>query len=372
MNFSKNDIALMKQCLQLAAKAEGGTSPNPMVGSIVLDKKGNEVGRGFHKGAGLPHAEVESLTVAGNKAEGGTLYVNLEPCSHFGRTPPCSDLIIKSGITKVYAATTDTNPKVDGEGFSKLKKHGIEVSIGLLEEEARWLNRSFFKSQKTGLPWLTLKLASTLDGRIADRYGNSKWITGEESRHFVQELRHKNDCVLIGAHTARKDNPRLNVRELKNANQPVRAIIDPHLSLEKGSHLLDCPSSGKTIFYCLKSAASKQAKKSSQYNSVTLVPIEEELDNRLNLESILKDLNKRGINSVLCEGGSNLSSQLLKQGLIDEIYWFVAPKLLPDSKSLASTGGEEPLKMEDVLQFNLIESFTLNEDTLIHLKNRSY
>ena len=350
MDFDEVETSFMETCLTLALEAEGMTAPNPMVGAVIIDKDGNPVGSGYHH-------------EAGKKAKGSTIYVSLEPCCHFGKTPPCTDAIIESGIVKVVAAIKDPNSKVAGNGFKKLQESGIEVKYGLLEEKAIWVNRGFIKRVTTGLPWVTLKMATTLDGRIADRYGKSKWITSSVARKKVHELRAIADCVLTGANTARLDNPRLNARDVHAKKQPIRAVIDPHLSLDKDSHLLNC-SESKTVVYCTDTESRK-----SLYQDCELISMQSE-DGHISLEDVLKDMAERGMNNILVEAGSKLAGQFLLNGHVDEIYWFIAPKFLPDSNALSATSSDSPLTMENAIDFDLIESIALEKDTLIHLKRK--
>ena len=359
----------MARCLELAAQAEGRTAPNPLVGSVIVDAGGIIVAEGYHKKAGMLHAEAEALQIAGDRARGATLYVNLEPCSHHGRTPPCAEAIVKAGIKKVVAAIADPNPKVAGSGFDLLREHGIEVVLGPLQEEALWLNRGFLKVQTKKLPWLTLKMAATLDGRIADRQGRSKWITGEGARHMVQELRNRFDCVLVGAGTVKADNPRLNVRELESSDcrDPKKVIIDPHLSLDPSYHVLKSEGESKTIVYHRPGA-----EPGDQYADCDLVPADIDEDGRVDSRKLLRDLTSRGINTVLCEGGGKLAANLLLKDLVDEIYWFTAPKLLPDAGAVLSTNSAEELAMADILNYELLESKRTGEDVLIHLRRKDY
>lgn len=359
----------MARCLELAARAEGRTAPNPLVGSVIIDTAGEVVAEGYHQKAGLPHAEAEALQIAGARARGGTLYVNLEPCSHHGRTPPCAEAIVKAGIKKVVAAIADPNPKVAGSGFELLREHGIEVVVGPMQEEARWLNRGFLKVQTQNLPWLTLKMAATIDGRIADRQGRSKWITGEGARHVVQELRNSYDCVLIGAGTVKADNPRLNVRELPSSDSrdPKKVIIDPDLALDESYHVLKGEGENKTIVYHRPGA-----EPGSQYADCVLVDADIDMEGRVDSRKLLRDLTSRGIITVLCEGGGKLAANLLLNDLVDEIYWFTAPKLLPDAGAVLSTNSARELAMDDILSFELLESKAIGEDILIHLRRRDY
>ncbi len=370
MHSVKNYI---RQCFELALQAEGRTSPNPMVGAIVVGKDGQVVGTGFHPRAGEPHAEVYALTEAGEKAKGATIYVSLEPCCHHGKTPPCTDRIISSGIKRVVAAMKDPNPKVEGGGFKQLKEAGIEVVSDVLASEAQWLNRAFVKAVTTGVPWVVLKIASTLDGKIADRFGKSQWITGEESRKFVHRLRNHLDCVLIGAATARMDNPRLNVRDVEDPRDPVRAVVDSKLSIDPISHLFDKSTGGSTIIYCSPEALAE--KKGHFPATAEFVPIGTAngaskdacaVDFR-DLRSILKDLKTRGVNSVLCEGGGRLAASLLEEDLIDEIFWITAPAILGDNQGKAAIESRRTVSIDELKRFHFMESMQLGDDTMVRL-----
>lgn len=373
MHAAQNNSDLMQRCLELAIKAEGRTSPNPLVGCIILDKDGVVAGEGYHHAAGQDHAEVEALNIAKEKAQGGTLFVNLEPCSHHGKTPPCTEAIIKAGIKKVVVAIEDPNPRVKGSGFAKLKSNGIDVEVGTLEKEAIFLNRGFIKGIEEGLPWLVLKLASTMDGRIADRHGESKWITGAGARSYVQGLRNRFDSVFIGAETVKQDNPRLTVREIDGGRSPARVILDSGLRLDKTFHVLYPDENQRTIVYCSDSsfeAKENQIKIKDTYGAIELVKMVMDNQGRFDLRVILADLYKRGINTVLCEGGGRLAGSLLRDKLVDEIFWFIAPKLLPDSMAIASTASNKPLSIREALEFELLNSSTIENDTLMHLMRR--
>ena len=361
-NTSESFKDPMAKCLELASRARGRTAPNPLVGSVIINPEGEIVGQGFHRAAGQPHAEVEALEEAGEKARGATLFVNLEPCSHHGRTPPCAEAIVKAGVKKVVAAMEDPNPRVKGSGFNLLKEAGIEVLTGILKDEASWLNRGFIKSILHKKPWVTLKLATTLDGRIADRHGKSQWITGAAARRQVHRLRNEIDAVIVGAGTVRYDNPRLNVRDIAEKRDPIKVILDPGLSLDEGFEVLK-KTPVETLVYHGSEAPVGQA-----YRHCQLISCQLNKEDRIDLEEILTDLNRRGVNTLLCEGGGKLAGALLRKDLVDEIYWFIAPKVLPDSRAIPATRGEMALSMTETIDFEVIETHLVDSDTLIHLK----
>lgn len=360
--YSDRDRAAMSECLSLASQAEGRTAPNPMVGAVVSDANGNIVGRGYHQKAGSGHAEVLAFEDAGNHAQGGTLYVSLEPCCHHGRTPPCTDLVLKSGVKRVVAGMIDPNPVVAGKGIQQLRNAGLQVDVGLLEDQCRFLNRGFIKRIIKGLPWTTLKMAATLDGRIADRDGNSRWITGAEARAHVHELRNKVDCVIIGGHTAWKDDAQLNVRDIADGRDPLKAVIDPQLLVQPQSRFCAAPSksaltlSGTATF--IFSSRQKIENAASYGQHVQLVP-------ELDLESIFKKLASLGVQTLLCEGGGRLAGALLEAGLIDEICWFVSPSILIDGKSIPSLAGTQLQLITERIKLQNVEYKQLGQDLLV-------
>ncbi len=387
----------MQHCFELSLMAEGRTAPNPMVGAVVLDAEGEVVGSGYHHAAGQPHAEVNALDEAGDRAKGGTIYVSLEPCCHFGKTPPCTQKVIASGVKRVVAAIGDPNPVVAGKGFAELREHGIEVVENVMLKEAAWLNRGFFQVKITGRPWVCLKLATTLDGKIADRFKSSKWITGEQSRLLVHEMRNRLDCVLVGAGTARADDPSLNVRDISNGRNPIRAVIDPFLTLSPASKLCQPDTGGETIIFCAKSA--REVTTNEYPSHVKVIPVgapatdlvksrstglratENTADRQSNTSSArteldlvecLQHLANEKVGTVLCEGGGWLSGSLLRAGLIDEIYWFCAPKLLGDIKAVSAIAHEAPVSINQAFNWELIETKVLGGDVLIHCVKPSW
>lgn len=311
----------MRRALALAARARGRTAPNPMVGAVVV--AGDRcVGQGFHPRAGAPHAEVHALRRAGEAARGATLFVTLEPCCHHGRTPPCTDAILAAGISRVVAAMVDPFPRVAGGGMARLREAGLPVECGLLAPEARTLNRGYLSVQERGLPWLTLKMAMTLDGRIATATGDSRWVTGETARAYVQRLRNWNDGVLIGIGTALADDPRLTVR-LPRGRHPVRVVLDPRGRLPADSHLARTAAEIPTVLAVGENADTRGLE--AQGVQVERFALR---GGRLEPPVLLRRLAARGLHTVLCEGGAVLAGSLLDAGVVDELVWFVAPKLV--------------------------------------------
>jgi diaminohydroxyphosphoribosylaminopyrimidine deaminase/5-amino-6-(5-phosphoribosylamino)uracil reductase len=330
--FTKEDLRYMKRALSLAKKAEGMTSPNPLVGAVLV-KFGRILAEGYHLRPGLPHAEAIVLERAGSKARGSTLYVNLEPCCHLDkRTPPCAQAIIKAGVKRVVIGMIDPNPKVSGRGIELLKKAGIKVQAGLLEEEAKRLNEIYIKHITTGLPFVILKIAMTLDGKIATETGESKWITSLESRRYVHRLRSKVDAVLTAIGTVKADDPELTVRLVKGRS-PVRVVIDPELEIPPQAKVLRTPPT--TIIF----TKTEVRNPTSDLSFPEGVEVEYFNSERLDLKEAMKSLYRRGITSVMIEGGASLNYYALKDGIVDKVMIFIAPKIIGGRNSVPAVGG---------------------------------
>lgn len=328
----------MKMCFDLALQGFGEVSPNPMVGCVVLDKYGNIVSKGYHKKYGESHAERDALMrLQNNEAEGGTLYVNLEPCSHYGKTPPCVDLIIEHRIKRVVIAMRDVNPKVDG--VTKLRQAGIEVVEGVLENEARLLNKVFVKNMQEGLPYVVLKTATTMDGKIATRTGDSKWITCDESREMVYQMRESFDCILTSSNTVIADNPTM--------KHKFKCVLDKDKRTSKNAKIYQ---QGQIYI------ASKDN-----------TPLK---DSQLDLKAVLETLYKQGVCTVFIECGGILAGAFLKENLIDEIYQFIAPKIVNDNSAKCCFDGDSVLKIADCKSFRVVDTQLSGADVLVkYLKN---
>jgi diaminohydroxyphosphoribosylaminopyrimidine deaminase/5-amino-6-(5-phosphoribosylamino)uracil reductase len=323
------DESLMKLALRLAAKGRGHVSPNPLVGSVI-EKDGKIIAQGYHQFFGKEHAEVLALDSAGADAIDGTLYVNLEPCGHFGKQPPCVDLILAAGIKRVVVGTLDPNPLVCGKGIQKLREHGIEVKVGVLEDLCRDLNEPFLKHIVTGLPLTTLKIAQTVDGRIAIN-GESKWITGERSRGLVHKMRSQHDAVLTGIGTVLADDPQLTVRLTRGAS-PRRLVVDSRLRIPLHSRVLTDEFAGRTIVATTTRAPKNKIGKIEKLGAKVWV-VKADSEKRVHLPTLWRRMGKAGIASVLVEGGNRVASAVLKNKLVDKIHIFVAPKILGDGLS---------------------------------------
>lgn len=334
-----DDRYYMRAALRLAGKGGGLTSPNPMVGSVVV-RDGMIVGTGYHEYVGGPHAEVNALRAAGDSAAGATLYVTLEPCNHFGRTPPCTQAILAARIARVVIGMADPNAHVKGGGADYLRTEGVAVETGVLEHECRLINQSFIKHVMTGIPHVTLKAAMTLDGRIATRKGDSKWISNDLSRRFVHSLRCRLDGILVGIGTALADDPLLTARVGKRTKcrQPTRIVLDSGLRIPVESRLVQTARDYPLIIGCSQQASAERAEALEQKGAKVLrLPCE---NGRIDLQALLVELGKLPLISVLVEGGSRVLGEFLERDLADDCYFFYAPKILADPEGLPSFSGK--------------------------------
>lgn len=365
--ISETHAAFMAQAIDLAKQGRFTTRPNPNVGCLIV-KDGQVVGKGWHQRAGEPHAEVYALQQAGLAAHGATAYVTLEPCSHHGRTPPCSDALIKAGVSRVVVGMKDPNPLVAGQGIQRLEQAGIEVIHSVLNEQSEALNRGFLKRMRKGLPYVRCKLAMSLDGRTAMQSGESKWITGPEARRSVQVLRAESGAVLTGVGTVLADNPQLNVRcEESNLSlpsdfkQPLRVVLDS--DLKTPATALICQSPSNTCFFHTCEAHSQHELIKT---GVSLVKVGNDSVGKMDLRSVLTHLAQMEVNDVLLESGPTLAGSLLSAGLVDELLVFIAPKLLGSS---ARPLVELPLsKMSQALDMQELESMPVGADRFIRFR----
>ena len=339
---------MMRRALELAAGGRGQVSPAPLVGTVIVDAAGEIAGEGFYVYDQLKHAETLALEQAGEGARGGTAYVSLEPHAHQGRTPPCTDALIKAGIKRVVAPIEDPNPKVSGRGFAHLREAGIEVCTQLLQREAAQLNEAYIHFMRTGRPFVHLKLASSLDGKIATRTGDSRWITGEQARARAHEFRYQSDAIIVGGGTVRADDPLLTDRSGKKRRRPlVRVVIDQCLNLSPDSQLAKTTNeSPVTVFTRTDSDASlADALRSRGIEVIT----------HTGLVSILEKLGRRSLLNVLVEGGAVLAGLLLDAGLVNKVTFFVAPIIIGGHDAPSAIGGAGADKLGDALQLNEVE-----------------
>lgn len=347
-----DDNDFMARAIEFAELGRGTVSPNPLVGAVVV-KDGNIIGSGYHKKAGNDHAEVIALREAGEKARGATLYVTLEPCCHHGNTPPCTDAIILSGVTRVVAAASDPNPLVCGKGVSHLHDAGIEVIVGVLEKPAREQNEAFTKYILTKLPFVTLKLAATLDGNIAAPDGSSRWITGPSARMQVHRMRSWSDAVMVGIGTVLADDPSLTVRGTAG-NNPLRVIIDSQLKTPLNSKVV----SQNTLICVLDTVDTNKIEEFREHGVDFLIfPV---TTDHIDLAEVMEELGKRQVTSVLCEGGAKLASALLRQQLVDKIVYMVAPKMMGNGKRVFEDIGVKTIG--DVLNLRHVSCDQLGDD----------
>jgi diaminohydroxyphosphoribosylaminopyrimidine deaminase/5-amino-6-(5-phosphoribosylamino)uracil reductase len=358
-----NDEPFMQMALALAQKGQGFTSPNPMVGAVVV-KDGQVVGEGYHHAAGQPHAEVNAIDDAGDAAAGATIYVNLEPCNHTGRTPPCTHKIIQAGVGRVVVAMRDPNPDVTGGGIDYLKAQGLQVTLGVCQAEAQRLNEVFIKFSGTQRPFVILKCAATLDGRIATRSGDSKWITNEQSRRFVHHMRHSVDGLLVGIDTVTADNPNLTTRLDNGAGvDPVRIILDTRLSVSPDARILRLESDSDTILVVgNKVDPQKRAMVEKSGARILEAPLS---NRRVDMAALMDRLGALGITSLLIEGGGRVIASALKSGIVDKIVFFYAPKILGGDDGISICRGEGPAAMKDCIAVKDISVQRFGDDVMI-------
>jgi diaminohydroxyphosphoribosylaminopyrimidine deaminase/5-amino-6-(5-phosphoribosylamino)uracil reductase len=337
------DARFMREALRQARKGLGRTSPNPAVGAVIV-KDGVQISAGYHKKAGLPHAEIEALKRLGGKAPGCTIYITLEPCNHYGRTPPCTEAILASGINRVVVGMMDANPDVPGRGCQFLRDHGIEVKAGVLEEECRILNEVFVKFITTKKPFLIAKSAITLDGWTGTSTGQSKWITNEKSRQYVHRLRAQADAVLVGVGTVLADDPELTVR-IKHSREkgPLRVIVDTHLRTPLNARALNRMAPSDTLISVGPDVPRDRLLMHEEAGSKVLVcPVK---DGRIDLTALMDILAGRSITSILVEGGASIIGSMLRKGVIDKYYIFLAPKILGGGNGIPMAAGTGPETM---------------------------
>ncbi len=360
----------MKIALDLAKKGEGFTSPNPMVGAVIV-KEGKVVGTGFHKALGEAHAEVTAIDDAGDSAKGATLYVTLEPCNHTGRTPPCTGKIVDANINRVVVAMKDPNPDVKGGGIDYLKQHGIDIVLGVCKDKAKKLNEAFIKYVGTKRPFVIIKCAATLDGRIATKTGDSRWVSGKESRAFVHRLRHAVDAIMIGINTVKQDDPSLTTRlnDLKG-HDPFRIILDTHLAISENAKVLRLNSASDTIIVTGNSISEK--KKTQIENKRIRIIKSPVKDGLIDLDSLMDRLGDFNITSVLIEGGSRVIAKALDEKIVDKIIFFYAPKIMGGDDGVPVCKGQGPDLMKDCIPVKDINVRRFGDDVMIegYIKDR--
>lgn len=356
-----SDTHFMKEALKEARRGLGNTSPNPVVGALIV-KDGKILARGYHRRAGAPHAEADALSKLGQRAEGATLYVNLEPCNHYGRTPPCTEAILAAGIARVVVAMRDPNPNVKGGGCAYLRAKGLGITEGVLEKEARQLNEVFIKYSKTKKPFVTLKSAITLDGWCATSSGHSKWVTNERSRAYVHRLRAVSDAVLVGVGTVIADDPLLTVRGIKGRN-PVRIVVDTSLRTPCDARVVRGISDSATLIAVGPGADAERLSKMAELG-VEVIRCPEE-DGRVDLAALLDRLGEMSVTSLLVEGGAKIAGAFLRGSLVDKLIVFLAAKLLAGSDGLPMARGPGALSMDRCLRISDVRVKNMGGDIMI-------
>ncbi|MFP4445005.1 MAG: bifunctional diaminohydroxyphosphoribosylaminopyrimidine deaminase/5-amino-6-(5-phosphoribosylamino)uracil reductase RibD [Desulfosudaceae bacterium] len=358
-----DDIDYMQEAIDLATRGEGFTAPNPVVGAVVVSN-GEVVGRGWHAAAGKPHAEVMAIEAAGPRARSADLYVTLEPCNHTGRTPPCTRKILEAGIGRVVVALRDPNPDVAGGGIEYLRARGVAVTEGVGQRAVARQLDWFVKYIRTKLPFVTLKCAMTLDGRIATRTGDSRWVTGEASRAFVHRLRHAADAIMIGAGTLQADHPRLTARlEGRPARDPVRIVLDTRLSIDEDAALLHLQSDAKTM---LVAGPGHDPDKRRRLEASGVHVVEAAMESgRVDLAALMERLGGMGITSLLLEGGARVAGSALAAGIVDKVCLFYAPRILGGDDGVPMCRGAGPAQMADALPVHHLRVRRFDRDVMM-------
>ena len=360
-DFLSYDEKYMRLAMQLAGNAIGRTSPNPLVGAVIV-KDNRVVGCGWHRKAGTPHAEVHALNQAGELAQGADVYVTLEPCAHYGKTPPCAKALVEAKVKNVYGGLLDVNPKVAGKGFKILENAGIHVEYGFLQDELRKQNEVFFKWIEHKKPFIVLKAAMTLDGKIATATGQSKWITNETSRAYGYKLRDIYDGIMVGINTVIEDNPMLTAR-VDGGKNPIRIVVDSSLKIDINANVVQ-DKSAKTIVATTDKADKDKILK-LQAQDVDVIVVDKDENDKVDIEKLLDILGQQNICSILVEGGATLSGSFVAKKLVDKVYFFIAPKIIGGKEAKTPVAGTGILNLQEALALKDIQIEKLEEDILI-------
>ena len=361
MITSDADEKYMALALELAEKGRGNVEPNPMVGAVLV-KDGGIVGRGYHQVFGGAHAEINAIKEGGTNCRGAALYISMEPCAHYGKTAPCVDAIIKAGIKKVVTAVFDPNPITSGKGIQKLKGAGIEVVMGVMETQARRLNAPFFKLMQQGLPYITVKWAMSVDGKIATRTGESKWITSEESRKYVHKIRGQMDGILVGINTVVRDNPLLTCR-IEGGQNPKRIVVDSNAVLPINSRLLSTINEGEIIVAVSKNAQRNRIEKLEQMGCKIVQT--EDINDRVDLHELFRRLGEMELTNILVEGGSRVITSVIEDRLADRVMVFVAPIIIGGAGAKSPVLGTGINKISEAAEIDEIEIKRFSNDIVI-------
>ena len=360
-DFLSYDEKYMRLAMQLAGNAIGRTSPNPLVGAVIV-KDNRVVGCGWHRKAGTPHAEVHALNQAGELAQGADVYVTLEPCAHYGKTPPCAKALVEAKVQNVYGGLLDVNPKVAGKGFKILEDAGIHVEYGFLQDELRKQNEVFFKWIEHKKPFVVLKAAMTLDGKIATAIGQSKWITNETSRAYGYKLRDIYDGIMVGINTVIEDNPMLTAR-VDGGKNPIRIVVDSSLKIDINANVVQDKSA--KIIIATTDKADKDKILKLQAQDVDVIVVDKDKNDKVDIEKLLDILGQQNICSILVEGGATLSGSFVAKKLVDKVYFFIAPKIVGGKEAKTPVAGTGILNLQEALALKDIQIEKLEEDILI-------
>jgi len=350
---SSADLHWSARALELAAKADFRTSPNPMVGAVVLDKEGRVAGEGYHRAKGRPHAEEEALEQAGDRAKGGTLYVNLEPCTHAHREPCCADAVIESGVYRVVISMPDPDERMRGAGIKALENAGVRTTVGVHQPRAERLNEFYVKHRHTGRPFVTAKFAMSLDGKIATRTGESRWISGEESRLHAHRVRHQHDAILVGINTVVADDPELSARlDGLDPRQPLRIVLDSSLRIRQSARVVGTNTMIATT-------------RPGRVGLAEVLKLPATQEGRVSLPDLLDELGRRDILSVLVEGGAEVHAAFFRAGLVDKVYAYIAPRLIGGGEAPGPVGGEGIALLSEATRLTDVDVARLGDDVLI-------
>jgi len=359
--WTEDDVRFMREALSLAKSAEGRTTPDPMVGAVLV-KGGRIISMGYHGEVATPHAEAWAIQKAGEETKGSTLYINLEPCAHYGSNPPCANLIVKAGVKEVVAAMKDPNPLVSGKGFNILKRHGVKVRVGLLEEEAKQLNEVFIKYITTELPFVVMKTAITLDGKIATRTGASRWIASIASRRHAHHLRNIYDAILVGVQTILVDNPKLNVRLVKKIKDPIRMVLDTFARTPLNADVLTVKGGRTIIVVGPKAPRERINALLNKGAEIIKVPASKGL---LDLKVLMKKLGEMKVTSILVEGGGEVNASFLEAGLVDKVIFVISPKVFGGRDAKTCVEGRGVARPSQAIHLRRVHVERLEEDIMI-------
>ena len=366
LNMNEDEY-FMQKALSLALKAKGRTFPNPLVGALLV-KNGKIIGKGYHRKAGLAHAEVEAIEDAGKKARGASLYVTLEPCTHYGRTPPCVDKILEAGIKKVFIGITDPNPLNNGKGIKLLEEHGLEVSAGFLEDNLRKINQPFIKYITKKMPYISVKVGQSLDGKIATRSGDSRWITSDKTREFSHRLRNEYDAIMVGVNTVIRDNPILLPRAADK--QFARIIVDSHLSTPADAQIFQKP--GALIIATVKETLGQEMENKALLSQKAKILEVKENNGQVNLYDLLRKLSRLEITNILVEGGGTLIGSLFDFNLVDKVLFFIAPKIIGGKDAISSVMGRGISRVDKAVKLKEVSFKKIGGDFLLEGTIHSY